>query len=76
MNQKTDEFFSKVENKYEVKIGRVKRCPICGAEGTPMQGNGMVMEHRVDTAKGIVYHRWSYGTGRIVQYESSDTNVL
>jgi len=76
MNQKTDEFFSKVENKYEVNIGRVKRCPICKAEGTPMQGNGLVMEHRVDGVKGIVYHRWSYGTGRLVQHESSDTNVL
>tara|TARA_R100001015_G_C4632258_1_gene195586 strand:- start:2787 stop:2951 length:165 start_codon:yes stop_codon:yes gene_type:complete len=54
----------------------VKRCPICGAEGTPMRGNGLIMEHRVDGAKGIVYHRWSYGTGRIVQYQSSETTVL
>ena len=76
MNQKTDEFFSKVENKYEVSIGRFKRCPICGAEGTPMQNNGLVMEHQVKGSCGIVYHRWSYGTGRIVEPESQDTNIL
>lgn len=75
MNQRAKEHCSKVEKIYGVKIGRHHRCPVCRAEGTPVSGNHLVMEHRVDT-KGVVYHRWSFGSGRIVQLESESTNVL
>ena len=29
MNQKTDKFFSKVEKKHGIKLGRFVKCPIC-----------------------------------------------
>jgi hypothetical protein len=76
MNQKGNEFFSKVEKKYGVKLGRIEKCPVCKQQGTPMKGNPLVMEHKVDNAKGFVYHRWSYSTGRRVEIQAEDTNVL
>ena len=63
MNQKGNEFFSKVEKHYDVKLGRIENCPVCKQQGTPMKGNPLVMEHKVGNAKGFVYHRWSYSTG-------------
>ena len=75
MNQKMNEYCSKVEKLHDVKLGRHKRCPICREQGTPMQGNDLVMEHRVDEP-GVVYHRWSYTTGRAVQESTESTNVL
>jgi hypothetical protein len=76
MNQKGNEFFSKVEKKYDVKLGRIERCPICRQQGQPMKGNALVMEHRLGDTKNIVFHRWSYSTGRIVEHEAQETNVL
>ncbi len=75
MNQKMDEYCSKVEGVYDIKMGRHMRCPICKKEGTPVKDNPLVMEHRVET-KGVVYHRWSYASGRIVELQSESTNVL
>ncbi len=75
MNQKMNEYCSKVEKIYDFKMGRHMKCPVCGQEGTPVEGNHLVMEHRVDT-KGVVYHRWSYASGRVVQLSAESTNVL
>jgi hypothetical protein len=75
MNQKMTEYCSKVESTYDIKMGRHKKCPICKQEGTPVEGNYLVMEHRVET-KGVVYHRWSYATGRAVQPGNDSTNIL
>jgi hypothetical protein len=75
MSQKMNEYCSKVEAMYDVKLGRHLTCPICKKEGTPVKGNDLVMEHRVET-KGVEYHRWSYTTGRIVELQSESTNVL
>tara|TARA_R110000851_G_C13085212_1_gene566255 strand:- start:2798 stop:2923 length:126 start_codon:yes stop_codon:yes gene_type:complete len=41
-----------------------------------VNGNSLVMEHKVADSKRIIYHRWSYATGRKVERESQDTNVL
>ena len=76
MNQKANEFFSRVEKYYDVKIKRVEKCPICKHQGTPVKDNPLVMEHRVTDAKGVVYHRWSYSTGRKVELQTDSTNVL
>lgn len=76
MNQKGNEFFSRVEKKFGLKVGRHIRCPICRREGNPQEDNPLVMEHRVDTDKAILYHRWSYSTGRIVSRSPEETNVL
>ena len=76
MSQKMNEYCSKVEKIYDFKMGRHTNCPICGQEGTPVKGNHLVMEHRVEDAKGVVYHRWSYSSGRIVELQSESTNVL
>lgn len=76
MNQKASEFFSKVEEKYGIKLQRVTRCPICGQPGGQLEGNSLIMEHRVDNLNKIVYHRWSYSTGRLVEHEPQDTNVI
>jgi len=54
----------------------VVKCPICGAEGQPVKNNALVMEHRVTDAKGVVFHRWSYSTGRKVELQTETTNVL
>ena len=75
MNQKMNEYCSKVEKLHGVELGRHKRCPTCRAQGTPVQGNDLVMEHRADEP-GVVYHRWSYTTGRAVQESTESTNVL
>ena len=76
MNQKANEFFSRVEKYYDVKLKRVTKCPICGQPGQPVKGNPLVMEHRVADAKGVEYHRWSYSTGRKVEIQTDSTNVL
>jgi len=52
------------------------RCPICREEGKAQENNPLVMEHRVDTDKGIIFHRWSYSTGRLVNKQAEETNVL
>ncbi len=76
MNQKADEFFSMVEKKHNIKLGRFVKCPICKSLGHPVDGNPLVMEHKVADSKRIIYHRWSYASGRKVERESQDTNVL
>ena len=75
MNQKMDEYCSKVEQLHDVKLGRFYRCPVCKETGTPVNGNALVMEHRVDVP-GVEYHRWSFATGRTVQEAAENTNVL
>lgn len=76
MNHKGNEFFSKVENNYGVKLGRHLNCPVCKREGTIQKDNPLVMEHRVDDDKRIVYHRWSYSSGRMLVINAEDYNVL
>ena len=76
MNQKGNEHCSRVENYYGVKLKRVTRCPICRAEGTPVDGNFLVMEHKVADTKHVVYHRWSYSTGRKVELQTESTNIF
>jgi len=76
MNQKGNEHCSRVENIYDISLGRHHKCPICGKEGAPVKGNHLVMEHRVEDEKGVVYHRWSFATGRKVELQSESTNVL
>ena len=76
MNHKGNEFFSRVEKDYDVKLKRQMRCPICREEGKAQENNPLVMEHRVDTDKGIIFHRWSYSTGRLVNKQAEETNVL
>jgi len=44
MNRKGNEFFSKVEKKYDVKVGRHLRCPICRSEGSPQENNPLIMD--------------------------------
>ena len=76
MNQKANKYFSKVESVYDLKLGRYNKCPMCGKEGRPMKNNPLVMEHRVADTKGIVFHRWSYSTGRKVDLQTEDLNDL
>jgi hypothetical protein len=76
MNQKANKYFSKVESVYDIKLGRYNKCPICGKEGQPMKDNEFIMEHRVADAKAIVYHRWSYSTGRKVDLQAENSNDL
>jgi hypothetical protein len=76
MNQKGNEHCSRAENYYHIKLKRVERCPQCRQVGSPMKGNHLIMEHRVDGEKGVVYHRWSYSTGRKIDPQSEETNVL
>ena len=75
MNQKMNEYCSKVEKLHDVKLGRFYRCPVCKTTGTPVNGNDLVMEHRVDVP-GVVFHRWSFATGRVVQEAAEYTNIL
>ena len=75
MNQKMNDYCSRVERTFDVRLGRHLRCPICKEEGTPVKDNHLVMEHRVKT-DGVEYHRWSYATGRKVELQSESTNVL
>ena len=75
MNQKGKEHCSKVEKIYDINMGRHYRCPVCKQDGTPVEGNHLVMEHRVKD-EGVTYHRWSFGSGRIVEIQSESTNVL
>jgi len=77
MNQTANEFFSKVEKQYDVKVGRVTKCPITGKEGQPTPGNPLVWYVAYKNNKGTpIISRWSYSTGRIVSPSSQDTNVL
>ena len=75
MNQKMDEYCSKVERLHDVKLARKYKCPVCKKTGTPVNGNDLVMEHKVDVP-GFVFHRWSFATGRVVQESAENTNVL
>jgi hypothetical protein len=75
MNQRAIEHYSKVERVYNVKAGRHYKCPVCKQKGTPVKGNYLVMEHKVDN-KGVTYHRWSFASGRIVELQAESTNVL
>lgn len=76
MNQKANAYFSRAEKKYDVRVKRMLNCPLCKKEGTPVKGNCLVMEHRVEDANGVEYHRWSYSTGRKVELQSESTNIL
>ena len=76
MNHKGNEFFSKVEKNFNVKLGRFDYCPVCRQEGKTQDNNPLVMEHRLDDYLGIAYHRWSYSTGRMIGFDSEDSNVL
>lgn len=76
MNHKGNEFFSRVEKNYGVKLGRHTNCPVCNREGSVQNGNPLVMEHRVDDERKIVYHRWSYSSGRMLVLNAEDYNVL
>lgn len=76
MNHKANEFFSKVEKVYDIKLGRHMNCPICRQEGTPQNNNPLVMEHRASNERGIVFHRWSFSSGRVIRANSEDFNVL
>ena len=77
MNKKINEYCSKIEKKYGVKSKKKKICPQCGEEGRPTNGNDLVWYHRVGADKsGVVFHRWSYTTGRSVDMIAEDTNVL
>ena len=75
MSLQENEYFSKVEKKYDVKVKRAIRCPICGADGNPTTKSQLVWEHRA-SKEGVVFHRWSYVTGRIVELDREETNVL
>ncbi len=77
MNQEMNEFFSKVEKKYDVNLKRVTKCPVTGREGQPMPGNPLVWYVAYKGNKGEpIVSRWSYSTGRIVSPSAQDTNVL
>jgi hypothetical protein len=77
MNQKANEFFSKVEKYYDVKLKRVTKVSyLWTVRDNQLKNNPLVMEHRVADAKGVVYHRWSYSTGRKVEIQLTETNVL
>ncbi len=77
MNQTANQYFSKVEKHYDVKIKRVTKCPITGQKGQPVPGNPLVWYVSFKGKKGEPRtSRWSYSTGRIVESESHDTNVL
>ena len=76
MNQKGNEHCSRAERIYSINLGRHYKCPICKRKGTPVEGNSLVMEHEVEEAKGIVFHRWSFASGRVVEEQSESTNVL
>jgi hypothetical protein len=76
MNHKGNEFFSKVEKSQGIKTGRHLNCPVCNKEGTVQKDNFLIMEHRVDDDRRIVYHRWSYGSGRMIVINAEDYNVL
>ena len=77
MSQQVNEFFSKVEEKYDVKLKRVTKCPVTGREGQPMPGNPLVWFVAYKDNKGTpIVSRWSYSTGRIVSPSAQDTNVL
>jgi hypothetical protein len=77
MNQEMNEFFSKVEEKYDINLKRVTKCPVTGREGQPTPGNPLVwyVAYRGNKGEPIV-SRWSYSTGRIVSPSAQDTNVL
>jgi hypothetical protein len=77
MSQQVNEFFSKVEEKYDVNLKRVTKCPLTGREGQPMPGNPLVWYVAYKGSKGEpIVSRWSYSTGRIVSPSAQDTNVL
>ena len=77
MSQQVNVFFSKVEEKYDVNLKRVTKCPVTGREGQPTPGNPLVWFVAYKGNKGEpIVSRWSYSTGRIVSPSSQDTNVL
>jgi hypothetical protein len=77
MNQKANQYFSKVEKHYDVKVKRVTKCPITGQEGQPTPGNPLVWYVAYKGKKGeLRTSRWSYSTGRAVSPSAEDTNVL
>jgi len=77
MNQTANEFFSKVEKYYDVKVKRVTKCPVTGKEGQPTPGNPLVWYVAYKNKKGEPRtSRWSYSTGRPVDPPAADTNVL
>ena len=77
MNQETNEYFSKVEKYYDLKLKRVTKCPITGQEGQPVPGNPLVWYTTYRGKKGeLKTSCWSYSTGRIVCPSAEDTNVL
>ena len=77
MSQQVNESFSKVEEKYDVKLKRVTKCPVTGREGEPTPGNPLVWFVAYKGNKGEpIVSRWSYSTGRIVSPSAQDTNVL
>jgi len=77
MNQKANQYFSKVEKHYDVKVKRVTKCPITGQQGQPTPGNPLVWYVAYKGKKGeLRTSRWSYSTGRTVSPSAEDTNVL
>ena len=77
MNQTANEYFSKVEKHYDVKLKRVTKCPITGKKGQPTPDNPLVWYVAYKNKKGEVRtSRWSHSTGRPVDPPSADTNVL
>lgn len=76
MNQSQKDYFSKVEKKYKVKRGRHYNCPICGLRGTAPNDNPLMMVHDAIDSRGLIKHRWSFASGRIIEVPAEDTNVL
>ena len=77
MNQKENQYFSKVEKHYDLKLKRVTKCPITGQQGQPVPGNPLVWYVAYKNKKGEPRtSHWSYTTGRIVSPSAEDTNVL
>ena len=66
MNQETNEYFSKVEKYYDLKLKRVTKCPITGQEGQPVPGNPLVWYTTYRGKKG----EQKPHAGRILQAES------
>ena len=77
MNEKINEYCSKIERKYDLKAKRKTHCPICKELGKPTEGNDLVWLHQVYHEDGRPeFHRWSYATGRPVEQSAESTNIL
>jgi len=76
MNKKINEYCSKIEEKFDLKLRKKTFCPICKQEGQPISGNDLVWYHRVGEEKSVEFHRWSYATGRKVEEAAESTNIL